>query len=67
MIIILWIYITGLIISLCVFYVAFKIIKNENKDIKVKINNKKLILGTIFYPITWVIIGLDVIADVLSE
>jgi hypothetical protein len=47
------IYILGLIISTCIFYIACRI---NTKNNNAKLDKKKLILGTIFYPIIWIMI-----------
>lgn len=64
--ILLLIYISGLVISFCIFYVANRVY-NTIENSKKKIDKKRVALGIIFYPVTWTILGLNEIADRLSR
>lgn len=67
MAILFWIYIIGMIITACIYYLGVRVYNNIHNEKGFNPNKKRIILAIIFYPIIWVIFVLNEIADKLSE
>ena len=57
------VYITGMIISFIIFWFCIKYTMIKDKNTYSDVNYKRLIIGTIFYPVIW----LDIIIELILE